>query len=281
MKWNIPQTEKRKGMIITNKSKQTNKPEQSTKHRNGNEEHVNNQEKDEDPENNPEKKEQSTHNQEKEEDSKNKEVDLQEIELYKGYTKNETIENFRLDNKKLYKDSKLNEKNYGMFITIPYTTIKMEDIHLYLIQHNKKGMEWLLTCEEKHKKPIFGIWNHIPPGLLVILTPIILGFLFGVNIVTGLLVGGMVSGVQIAISSSNTGGAWDNAKKYIEKGNCGGKGTEAHTAAIIGDTVGDPLKDTSGPAINILMKLMAIISVVFANFFIKNSLPALIDGYNI
>ena len=121
----------------------------------------------------------------------------------------------------------------------------------------------------------------ILPGLLVICTPIILGFLFGVNIVTGLLVGGMVSGVQIAISSSNTGGAWDNAKKYIEKGHCGGKGSDSHTAAVIGDTVGDPLKDTSGPSINILMKLMAIISLVFANFFIKNSLPALIDGYDL
>jgi len=121
----------------------------------------------------------------------------------------------------------------------------------------------------------------ILPGLLVILSPIILGFLFGVNIVTGLLVGGMVSGVQIAISSSNSGGAWDNAKKFIEKGNHGGKGTDIHAATVIGDTVGDPLKDTSGPAINILMKLMAIISVVFANFFLKNSLPALIDGYNI
>ena len=84
----------------------------------------------------------------------------------------------------------------------------------------------------------------------------------------------------MAISSSNTGGAWDNAKKFIEKGNHGGKGSTAHTAAVIGDTVGDPLKDTSGPALNILMKLMAIISLVFADFFVKNSLPSLIPGYN-
>ena len=89
----------------------------------------------------------------------------------------------------------------------------------------------------------------------------------------------MISGVQMAISSSNMGGAWDNAKKYIEKGNYGGKGSDAHSAAVTGDTVGDPLKDTSGPALNILMKLMAIISLVFADFFVKNSLPSLIPGY--
>jgi Na+/H+-translocating membrane pyrophosphatase len=83
----------------------------------------------------------------------------------------------------------------------------------------------------------------------------------------------------MAISSSNTGGAWDNAKKYIEKGNYGGKGSQAHAAAVTGDTVGDPLKDTSGPALNILMKLMAIISLVFGDFFVKNSLTSLIHGY--
>jgi len=116
------------------------------------------------------------------------------------------------------------------------------------------------------------------PGLLVMGTPILMGFFFGVNSVTGLLAGGMVSGVQMAISSSNMGGAWDNAKKYIEAGNFGGKNTEAHKAAVIGDTVGDPLKDTSGPALNILMKLMAIISLVFADFFATNSLPVLVGS---
>eukprot|EP00753_Platysulcus_tardus_P002693 PLAT11809.1.p1 GENE.PLAT11809.1~~PLAT11809.1.p1 ORF type:complete len:808 (-),score=317.94 PLAT11809.1:209-2551(-) len=105
------------------------------------------------------------------------------------------------------------------------------------------------------------------PGALVMLTPLIVGFFFGVNGVTGILAGGLTSGVQMAISSSNAGGAWDNAKKYVEKGNHGGKGSEAHKAAITGDTVGDPLKDTSGPSLNILMKLMAIISLVFAPFF--------------
>jgi H(+)-translocating pyrophosphatase len=115
----------------------------------------------------------------------------------------------------------------------------------------------------------------VGPGILVMGTPIGMGFFFGVNAVTGLLAGGMVSGVQMAISSSNMGGAWDNAKKYVEAGNFGGKNSRAHKAAVIGDTVGDPLKDTSGPALNILMKLMAIISLVFADFFVTNSLPVL------
>jgi inorganic pyrophosphatase len=113
----------------------------------------------------------------------------------------------------------------------------------------------------------------IAPGALVLLTPIIVGLLFGNEVLAGTLAGSLVSGVQVAISASNTGGAWDNAKKYLEAGATeharliGGKGTDAHKAAVIGDTVGDPLKDTSGPAINILLKLCAIESVVLAPFF--------------
>uniref|UniRef100_A0A7S2RHX6 H(+)-exporting diphosphatase n=1 Tax=Mucochytrium quahogii TaxID=96639 RepID=A0A7S2RHX6_9STRA len=114
----------------------------------------------------------------------------------------------------------------------------------------------------------------IAPGALVILSPLITGYFFGVHALTGLLAGALVSGVQMAISASNTGGAWDNAKKYIEGGNLGGKGSDPHKAAVVGDTVGDPLKDTSGPALNILMKLMAIISLVFADFFKSHALPA-------
>jgi H(+)-translocating pyrophosphatase len=104
----------------------------------------------------------------------------------------------------------------------------------------------------------------LPPGALVMLTPLFVGFLFGTEALAGVLVGGLVSGVQVAISMSNSGGAWDNAKKYIESGILSGKGSDAHHAAVVGDTVGDPFKDTSGPALNILMKLMAIISLVFA-----------------
>merc|ERR1712100_823087 len=99
---------------------------------------------------------------------------------------------------------------------------------------------------------------------------------FGVEAVCGLLIGSLTSGVQLAISQSNTGGAWDNAKKYVEKGKVKdgegvvqGKGSDVHKAAVTGDTVGDPLKDTSGPALNILMKLQAIISLVFADFFMS------------
>jgi len=105
----------------------------------------------------------------------------------------------------------------------------------------------------------------IAPGALVILAPIVTGLLFGVHAVYGLLTGSLLSGVQLAISMSNTGGAWDNCKKSIEAD--GQKGSELHKAAVIGDTVGDPMKDTSGPSLNILMKLMAIISLVFADFF--------------
>jgi len=113
----------------------------------------------------------------------------------------------------------------------------------------------------------------IAPGLLVILSPIVFGFAFGARGVSGLLAGAIVSGVQVGISFSNTGGAWDNAKKYIEHGNLivngtkMGKRSEPHKNAVVGDTVGDPMKDTSGPSINILIKLMAITSLVFGSSF--------------
>ena len=104
----------------------------------------------------------------------------------------------------------------------------------------------------------------IAPGALVILSPLVAGMLFGKNCTAGVLSGALVSGVQLAISMSNSGGAWDNAKKYIEKGNLGGKGSDTHAAAVVGDTVGDPFKDTSGPSMNILINVMAIVSLVIA-----------------
>ncbi|CAD5163412.1 unnamed protein product [Musa acuminata subsp. malaccensis] len=113
----------------------------------------------------------------------------------------------------------------------------------------------------------------IPPGALVMLTPLIAGTFFGVETLAGVLAGALVSGVQVAISASNTGGAWDNAKKYIEAGvsehakTLGPKGSDPHKAAVVGDTIGDPLKDTSGPSLNILVKLMAVESLVLAPFF--------------
>lgn len=109
----------------------------------------------------------------------------------------------------------------------------------------------------------------IMPGIIAVLSPIIVGLLFGKEALAGLIAGGVVTGVMMAILMSNAGGAWDNAKKYIEGGAHGGKGSEAHKAGVVGDTVGDPFKDTSGPAMNILIKLMTIVSVVFAPIIIK------------
>jgi K(+)-stimulated pyrophosphate-energized sodium pump len=114
------------------------------------------------------------------------------------------------------------------------------------------------------------IREMIAPGLLVIISPLAVGFLFGVQMLAGLLIGSLIVGVMLAISMANSGGAWDNAKKYIETGVLGGKGSDTHKAAVVGDTVGDPFKDTSGPALNILIKLMAIISLVFAAAFATN-----------
>merc|ERR550537_1654582 len=111
----------------------------------------------------------------------------------------------------------------------------------------------------------------IAPGAMVMLSPLVAAVCFGENGTAGLLTGILVSGVQMAISMSNTGGAWDNAKKFVEKS--GAKGSEQHKNAVIGDTVGDPLKDTSGPAINIVMKLSAIISLVFGSWIHHESSP--------
>jgi len=110
------------------------------------------------------------------------------------------------------------------------------------------------------------------PSILTVLLPIIVGILFGVDGVVGLLVGALTSGFAVAIMMANSGAAWDNGKKYIEKGNFGGKGTESHKASITGDTVGDAFKDTAGPSLNILIKLISIVSIVFAGFIIKNSI---------
>ena len=104
----------------------------------------------------------------------------------------------------------------------------------------------------------------IVPGVLAVIAPLAIGLLLGAEALGGLLAGSLVSGVMMAIFMSNSGGAWDNAKKYIEEGHNGGKGSETHKAAVVGDTVGDPFKDTSGPSINILIKLMTVIALVFA-----------------
>jgi inorganic pyrophosphatase/K(+)-stimulated pyrophosphate-energized sodium pump len=115
----------------------------------------------------------------------------------------------------------------------------------------------------------------IAPSLLGLLTPIATGLILGVGGVMGLLVGTMTCGFCLAIFMSNAGGAWDNAKKYIETGKFGGKGSDAHKAGVVGDTVGDPFKDTSGPSLNILIKLMSMVSVVVAGLIVRYSLTAL------
>lgn len=107
------------------------------------------------------------------------------------------------------------------------------------------------------------------PGIMAVVVPLLVGIVLGVEALGGLLGGALVTGVLMAIFMSNSGGAWDNAKKYIETGHHGGKGSEAHHAAVVGDTVGDPFKDTSGPSINILIKLMTVVSLVFAPLFVS------------
>jgi K(+)-stimulated pyrophosphate-energized sodium pump len=110
------------------------------------------------------------------------------------------------------------------------------------------------------------------PGAIAVITPLFVGFVFGAAALGGLLAGVIASGLMLALTMCTAGAAWDNAKKYIEQGNLGGKGSETHKAAVVGDTVGDPLKDTAGPALNALIKVVNTVSLVFAGFIIAKSL---------
>ena len=123
------------------------------------------------------------------------------------------------------------------------------------------------TCVDISTKA--ALREMVVPGIMAVVVPVIVGLFLGAEALGGLLAGALVTGVLMAIFMANSGGAWDNAKKYIEEGNHGGKGSEAHHAAVVGDTVGDPFKDTSGPSLNILIKLMTIVSLVFANLFLN------------
>jgi K(+)-stimulated pyrophosphate-energized sodium pump len=108
----------------------------------------------------------------------------------------------------------------------------------------------------------------IMPGALAVASPILVGVVAGPQALGGMLIGSIVTGFLLATFMANAGGAWDNAKKYIEVGHLGGKGSPAHAAAVVGDTIGDPFKDTAGPSINILLKLMAVVSLIFGPLFI-------------
>ena len=141
-------------------------------------------------------------------------------------------------------------------------------------------MNWPKKVEvEGHRFPDYGECVSIStsgaqremvvPAILAIVTPVVVGLILGVGGVMGLLVGGLTSGFALAVFMANAGGAWDNAKKYIESGHHGGKGSDSHKAGVVGDTVGDPFKDTSGPSLNILIKLIAIVSVVFAGLVVN------------
>jgi H(+)-translocating pyrophosphatase len=182
----------------------------------------------------------------------------------------------------------------GAMIPYWFTALTMKSVGVAAmamvqeVAHQFKTKKGLLEGTPGHEPPDHArciaistdaaLREMILPGILVMFTPLLTGIFFGSKAVVGLLSGAIASAVQMAISQSNTGGAWDNAKKYVEKG-CvfiegedgvkvkQGKGTDIHKAAVVGDTVGDPLKDTSGPALNIVMKLMAILSLVFADFF--------------
>ncbi len=122
------------------------------------------------------------------------------------------------------------------------------------------------TCVDISTKA--ALKEMVIPGMLAVVVPVAIGLVLGTEALGGLLAGSLIAGVLMAIFMSNAGGAWDNAKKYIEEGNHGGKGSEAHKAAVTGDTVGDPFKDTSGPSMNILIKLMTIVALVFAQVFV-------------
>ncbi|MGB9635220.1 MAG: sodium/proton-translocating pyrophosphatase, partial [Candidatus Micrarchaeia archaeon] len=110
------------------------------------------------------------------------------------------------------------------------------------------------------------------PGIIAVATPLLVGYLFGVAALAGLLAGAIASGFLLALFMCTAGASWDNAKKYIEAGNLGGKGSDTHKAAVVGDTVGDPLKDTAGPALNALIKVLNTVSLVFASALVAASI---------
>jgi len=151
------------------------------------------------------------------------------------------------------------------------------------IRRQFKEKHWILEFKEKpdYGKAVaivtsYAIKRLVLPGLIAIVSPLVVGFVLGPHALAGMLLAATISGLLLGLFQGNVGNTWDNAKKYIEAGYHGGKGSEAHKAAVIGDTVGDPMKDAAGPSINILIKLMSIVSLVFAYYMISNNLYQLL-----
>lgn len=202
---------------------------------------------------------------------------LTALALFASYTQAVGLEGIDLTNPKVIA---------GMFIggMLPFifSAITMQAVGkaaFSMIEEVRRQFKSIPGIMEGKAKPEYGtcvdistqaaLKEMIIPGLLAIVVPLLVGILLGAAALGGLIAGSLITGVLMAIFMSNSGGAWDNAKKYIESGAYGGKGSPAHKAAVVGDTVGDPFKDTSGPSLNILIKLMTIVSLVFAPLFIR------------
>jgi K(+)-stimulated pyrophosphate-energized sodium pump len=149
----------------------------------------------------------------------------------------------------------------------------------FMIEEVRRQMQEITGLREGLAKPDYArcvdistrvaIKEMVIPSLVALIAPVVIGFTLGTEALAGVLGGSLLTGMIMALFLSNSGGAWDNAKKYIETGAYGGKGSYAHKAAVVGDTVGDPFKDTAGPAMNILIKLMTIVSLIFAPIFVN------------
>ena len=202
---------------------------------------------------------------------------LTALALFASYTQAVGIESIDLTAPKVI---------VGLFIggMLPFifTAITMQAVGkaaFSMIEEVRRQFKSIPGIMEGKAKPEYGtcvdistqaaLKEMIIPGLLAVIVPLVVGILLGVAALGGLIAGSLITGVLMAIFMANAGGAWDNAKKYIESGTHGGKGSPAHKAAVVGDTVGDPFKDTSGPSLNILIKLMTIVSLVFAPLFVR------------